>query len=64
VTAEILAGRFGVGYFTWESYVVSKYPPIVMGMLLIGFLGAFSTFILDRLLKRLMPWRVMRKQGI
>jgi NitT/TauT family transport system permease protein len=63
VTAEILAGRFGVGYFTWESYVVSKYPPIVMGMLLIGFLGAFSTFCLDWALRRLMPWRVMRKQG-
>lgn len=62
VTAEILAGRFGVGYFTWESYVVSKYPPIVMGMLLIGFLGAFSTFFLDRVLRRLMPWRVTRKQ--
>jgi len=39
VTAEILAGRYGVGYITWESYVTSNYPPIVMGMLLIGLMG-------------------------
>ncbi|MDX1976705.1 MAG: ABC transporter permease [Pseudanabaenaceae cyanobacterium bins.68] len=62
VTAEILAGRYGIGYVTWESYVTSNYPPIVMGMLAIGLLGAFSTLILDRALRLLMPWRVMRKK--
>lgn len=63
VTAEILAGRFGVGYFTWESYVTSNYPPIVMGMLLIGLMGLLSTLIVDRLTKLLMPWRVTKKQS-
>jgi len=63
VTAEILAGRFGVGYLTWESYVTSNYPPIVMGMLLIGLMGLVSTLIVDRLTKLLMPWRVTKKQG-
>jgi len=62
VTAEILAGRYGIGYITWESYVTSNYPPIVMGMLAIGLLGAFSTLVLDRALRLLMPWRVMRKK--
>lgn len=64
VTAEILAGRFGVGYITWESYVTSNYPPIVMGMLLIGLMGLVSTLIVDLLTKWLMPWRVTKKQGV
>lgn len=64
VTAEILAGRFGVGYLTWESYVTSNYPPIVMGMLLIGLMGLLSTVVVDRLTRLLMPWRVTKKQSV
>lgn len=63
VTAEILAGRYGVGYITWESYVTSNYPPIVMGMLLIGLMGAFSSWAVGRATSALMPWRVVKKQG-
>ncbi|BAZ70739.1 MAG: ABC transporter permease [Pelatocladus maniniholoensis HA4357-MV3] len=63
VTAEILAGRYGIGYLTWESYVTSNYPPIVMGMLLIGLMGAFSTYAVDKLTRLLMPWRVTKKQS-
>lgn len=63
VTAEILAGRYGVGYITWESYVTSNYPPIVMGMLLIGLMGAFSSWAVSRVMEALMPWRVVKKQG-
>ncbi|WNZ27765.1 ABC transporter permease [Leptolyngbya sp. NK1-12] len=62
VTAEILAGRYGVGYLTWESYVTSNYPPIVMGMLLIGCMGAFSSWVVSRAMGALMPWRVIKKQ--
>ncbi|MEL6353015.1 MAG: ABC transporter permease [Cyanobacteria bacterium J06627_28] len=62
VTAEILAGRYGVGYITWESYVTSNYPPIVMGMLLIGLMGAASSWAVGRGVQTLMPWRVIKKQ--
>jgi len=62
VTAEILAGRYGVGYITWESYVTSNYPPIVMGMLLIGLMGAMSSWAVGRGMQKLMPWRVIKKQ--
>ena len=61
VTAEILAGRYGIGYITWESYVTSNYPPIVMGMLLIGLMGAFSSWAVSRLTAALMPWRTIKK---
>lgn len=64
VTAEILAGRYGVGYITWESYVTSNYPPIVMGMLLIGLMGAFSAYAVDRLTCLLMPWRITKKKSV
>ncbi|NJK61514.1 MAG: ABC transporter permease [Synechococcaceae cyanobacterium SM2_3_1] len=64
VTAEILAGRYGVGYITWESYVTSNFPPIVMGMLLIGLMGAFSSWVVDQATSALMPWRVISKQGV
>ncbi len=63
VTAEILAGRYGIGYITWESYVTSVYPPIVMGMLLIGLMGALSSWVVSRITSALMPWRVIKKQG-
>lgn len=63
VTAEILAGRYGIGYLTWESYVTSNYPPIVMGMLLIGLLGAFSSWSVNKGMEALMPWRVIKKQS-
>lgn len=63
VTAEILAGRYGIGYLTWESYVTSNYPPIVMGMLLIGLLGAFSSWAVSQGMDALMPWRVIKKQS-
>ncbi len=62
VTAEFLAGRYGVGYITWESYVTSNYPPIVMGMLLIGLMGAISSWAVSRLTSALMPWRSIEKQ--
>ncbi len=61
VTAEILAGRYGIGYITWESYVTSNYPPIVMGMLLIGLMGAFSSWAVSRFTAALMPWRTIKK---
>lgn len=61
VTAEILAGRYGIGYLTWESYVTSNYPPIVMGMLLIGLMGAFSSWAVSRFTAALMPWRTLKK---
>jgi NitT/TauT family transport system permease protein len=62
VTAEILAGRYGIGYITWESYVTSNYPPIVMGMLMIGLMGSLSSCLVERLIHLLMPWRVTKKK--
>jgi len=42
VSAEMISGQFGIGYYTWESYTVQNYANIIVGMLLIGVLGMGS----------------------
>jgi NitT/TauT family transport system permease protein len=63
VTAEMVAGQFGIGYFTWESYTLQNYPDIVVGMLIIGILGMASSALVKFLGGRLMPWRRYLAQG-
>ncbi|MCK8161415.1 ABC transporter permease subunit, partial [Erwinia amylovora] len=43
VSAEMISGQYGIGYFTWASYTVQDYASIVVGMLLIGVLGMGSS---------------------
>jgi NitT/TauT family transport system permease protein len=56
VTAEMIAGQFGIGYYTWESYIVQRYPNIVVGMLVIGALGMGSSALIRWAGTALMPW--------
>ncbi len=56
VTAEMISGQFGIGYYTWESYVIQNYADIVVGMLLIGLLGMGSSALVKRLGRQLTPW--------
>ena len=58
VTAEMISGQFGIGYFTWESYTMQKYPDIIVGMLVIGVLGMASSALIRFLGRRLTPWIV------
>ena len=57
VTAEMISGQFGIGYFTWESYTMQKYPSIIVGMLVIGVLGMASSALVRFVGERLMPWQ-------
>jgi NitT/TauT family transport system permease protein len=56
VTAEMISGQFGIGYYTWEAYTLQKYPSIVLGMIAIGVLGMGSSFVIRVAGRRLMPW--------
>jgi NitT/TauT family transport system permease protein len=58
VTAEMIAGQFGLGYYTWSSYTIQNYAAIVVGMLLIGFLGMVSSLLIKKLGNLLMPWQL------
>jgi len=39
VTAEMISGQYGIGYYTWEAYTLQNYPDIVLGMISFGLLG-------------------------
>ena len=57
ISAEMISGQFGIGYYTWESYTLQNYADIVVGMLLIGLLGMGSSLLLRRVGEGLMPLR-------
>ena len=57
VTAEMIAGQYGIGYYTWESYTVQNYPAIIVGMLVIGVLGMGSAALIVKAGQWLMPWQ-------
>ncbi len=61
VTAEMISGQWGIGYYTWSSYVIQNYADIVVGMLLIGLLGMGSSWLIKRIGEFLTPW--YRLQG-
>lgn len=58
VTAEMISGQFGIGYYTWEAYTLQTYPHIVLGMIAIGMLGMASSVLITWLGRRCMPWFV------
>lgn len=60
VTAEMIAGQFGIGYFTWESYTLQNYADIIVGMGLIGVLGMASSLVVKRIGLASTPWYRLR----
>jgi NitT/TauT family transport system permease protein len=56
IAAEMIAGQFGIGYFTWEAYSLVQYPDIVLGMVCIGALGLGSSALIRLLGWLVMPW--------
>lgn len=61
VTAEMISGQYGIGYFTWESYTLQNYDDIVVGMILIGVLGMASSALVRWVGHLLCPWQ--RERG-
>src|SRR5439155_18196161 len=39
VAAEMVSGQYGLGYVIWTSYVMVRYPTIVIGMVTLGIVG-------------------------
>jgi NitT/TauT family transport system permease protein len=58
VTAEMISGQFGIGYYTWESYTLQNYADIVVGMLMIGLLGMLSSILVRKIGAALTPWHI------
>ena len=62
VTAEMISGQFGIGYYTWASYIVQNYSEIIVGMLFIGVFGMSSSMLVKKIGDALMPWHVVQRK--
>jgi NitT/TauT family transport system permease protein len=56
ISAEMISGQFGVGYYTWQSYGLLDYSGVVVGMLSIGILGWGTAWLVERLGSRINRW--------
>jgi ABC-type nitrate/sulfonate/bicarbonate transport system permease component/CRP-like cAMP-binding protein len=58
VAAEMVSGQYGLGYVINTSFMMVRYPTIVIGMITLGFVG-YATSALVRILgDHVMQWRV------
>lgn len=57
VAAEMIAGKSGLGYLTWSSYVGGNYPQIIIGMISIGIAGYISSSLIRLLGRVATPWQ-------
>lgn len=57
IAAEMIASDSGLGRLTWEGYVSSTPTVVIVGMISIGFAGYVSTFLVDIIERRMMPWK-------
>jgi NitT/TauT family transport system permease protein len=57
VAAEMVAGGYGLGYMTWEAYILAAYDRIIVGMGSIGFAGWMCSVAIRKLADKAMPWR-------
>ena len=48
VAAEMIAGRSGIGFLTWESYTGGDIPQVVVGMVSMGIGGAICSAVIWR----------------
>ncbi|WP_262365536.1 ABC transporter permease [Gordonia sp. OPL2] len=56
VSAEMISGQFGIGYYTWQSYGLLDYAGVVVGMLSIGALGLITAWIVELIGRRINHW--------
>ncbi|MEU0218042.1 ABC transporter permease [Streptomyces sp. NPDC006265] len=56
ISAEMISGQFGIGYYTWQSYGLLDYSGVIVGMLSIGILGWGTAWLVERLGARINRW--------
>ncbi len=57
VAAEMIAGEHGLGYMIWEAYSLAQYPLIIVGMFVIGAVGAGMSVAIRFLGHSMVPWQ-------
>ena len=56
ISAEMISGRLGVGYRTWQDYTVLAYPKVFVGILTIGVLGFVTSAAVELVGRRVTRW--------
>lgn len=56
VSAEMISGRLGVGYRTWQAYTIVDYPGVFVGIITIGVLGYTTSAAVELLGRRVTHW--------
>lgn len=57
VAAEMVSGRYGLGYLIMNSYTTVQYPTIVIGMITLGLVGYATSALVRAAGNALMHWR-------
>ncbi|MEU4746299.1 ABC transporter permease [Actinosynnema sp. NPDC023658] len=56
ISAEMISGRYGVGYRTWQAYTIVDYPGVIVGMVTIGLLGWLTSSAVELTGRRVTRW--------
>ncbi|MBV8789257.1 MAG: ABC transporter permease [Mycobacterium sp.] len=56
ISAEMISGRLGVGYRTWQDYTVLAYPQVFVGIITIGVLGFATAAAVELVGRRVTSW--------
>lgn len=56
ISAEMISGRLGVGYRTWQAYTVLAYPDVFVGIITIGVLGFATSAAVELVGRRVTRW--------
>ncbi|MFF0489394.1 ABC transporter permease [Nocardia sp. NPDC004068] len=56
VSAEMISGRLGVGYRTWQAYTIVDYPGVFVGIITIGVLGFGTSAAVELIGQRVTRW--------
>jgi NitT/TauT family transport system permease protein len=56
ISAEMISGRLGVGYRTWQDYTVLSHPQVFVGIITIGVLGFVTAAAVEVVGRRVTRW--------
>lgn len=56
IMAEMISGKSGLGYYTWKNYTLLCYEKVFLGIVFMGILGAFFSYIISFISKKTLFW--------
>jgi len=57
VAAEMISGKYGIGYYTWTSYTLMAYSETIIGMITIGAMGTLCFWGIKFVERYCLRWR-------